>query len=100
MSRRISAGPAAALEPGKSLVIDAEVEPIAVFNMDGAFFACSSRCPHAGGPLADGFVRGTSVVCPWHGWNFDLSVPTDEALDGVIRYAVSVVDGELFVEFS
>lgn len=100
MSRRIPAGPAAALEPGKSLVIDDEVEPIAVFNMDGAYYACSSRCPHAGGPLADGFVRGSSVVCPWHGWNFDLSLSTQEALDGVIRYPVVVEEGELFILLS
>lgn len=98
MSRRVSAGLAADLAPGKSLVLDAPVEPIAVFNMDGTYYACSSRCPHAGGPLADGFTRGTSVVCPWHGWNFDLSLPTDEALDGVVRYPVVVEDGELFVE--
>jgi nitrite reductase/ring-hydroxylating ferredoxin subunit len=100
MSRRVSAGPAANLAAGKSLVIETPAEPVAVFNMDGAFYACSSRCPHAGGPLADGFTRGTSVVCPWHGWNFDLSVPTDEALDGVIRYSVLIESGELFVELS
>ncbi|HEX4069847.1 MAG TPA: Rieske 2Fe-2S domain-containing protein, partial [Planctomycetaceae bacterium] len=29
-------------------------------------------CPHQGGPLADGLVEGTTVTCPWHGWQFDI----------------------------
>ncbi len=97
MSCRIPLGPVSALSPGASRVIEAEPESIAVFNVEGVFFACSSRCPHAGGPLSDGFLRGTSVVCPWHGWDFDLSVPTNDAMDGVIRYSVTQEDGELFL---
>ena len=31
-----------------------------------------NRCPHKGGPLCDGIVSGTTVVCPLHGWRFDL----------------------------
>ena len=31
-----------------------------------------NRCPHKGGPLCDGIVSGTAVVCPLHGWRFDL----------------------------
>ncbi len=98
MSRLVAAGPADKLAAGSSLVVDTPAEQVAVFNIDGEYFACSNRCPHAGGPLSDGFVRDTSVVCPWHGWNFDLSIPGDDAMDGVTRYKVLTKDGNLFVE--
>ena len=45
---------------------------VAVFNIDGAFFAIENSCPHQGGPLAEGFVEGPIVTCPWHAWCFDV----------------------------
>lgn len=45
---------------------------IAVFNLGGRFLAVENRCPHNGGPLADGIVSGTTVVCPLHAWKVDL----------------------------
>jgi len=45
---------------------------IALFNLGGHFLAVDNRCPHRGGPLADGIVSGASVVCPLHGWKVDL----------------------------
>jgi nitrite reductase (NADH) small subunit len=45
---------------------------VAVFNVDGAFFAIENSCPHQGGPLAEGWMDGVLVTCPWHGWCFDV----------------------------
>lgn len=45
---------------------------IAIFNLGGRFLAVDNRCPHRGGPLADGVVSGTKVVCPLHAWKFSL----------------------------
>jgi nitrite reductase (NADH) small subunit len=45
---------------------------LAVFNLGGRFVAIDNRCPHKGGPLADGIVAGDSVVCPLHGWKVNL----------------------------
>ena len=39
-----------------------------------------AECPHRGGPLADGLVGGTTLICPLHAWKFDLT--TGEALFG------------------
>ncbi|MGE0757794.1 MAG: Rieske (2Fe-2S) protein [Pirellulaceae bacterium] len=45
---------------------------IALFHVDGTYFALDGICPHQGGPLGRGHVRGCVVTCPWHGWQFDV----------------------------
>jgi nitrite reductase (NADH) small subunit len=46
---------------------------IAVFHTrQGEVFAAQAECPHRGGPLADGILGGTTLVCPLHSWKFDL----------------------------
>jgi nitrite reductase (NADH) small subunit len=46
---------------------------IALFNLGDRFLAVENRCPHRGGPLADGIVAGPSVVCPLHAWKVCLA---------------------------
>lgn len=57
---------------GTGKVIDAGGKPIAVFNCDGTFYAIDNTCAHRGGPLAEGSLSGTTVACPWHGWEYDV----------------------------
>ena len=45
---------------------------IAIFNLGDRFLAVDGMCPHKGGPLAEGIVTGTTVVCPLHAWKVDL----------------------------
>lgn len=45
---------------------------IAIFNLGDRFLAVENKCPHRGGPLADGIVSGQTVVCPLHAWKVDL----------------------------
>jgi nitrite reductase (NADH) small subunit len=45
---------------------------IAIFNLGDRFLAVDNHCPHKGGPLAEGIVSGTTVVCPLHAWKVDL----------------------------
>ena len=46
---------------------------LAIFNLGDRFLATDNRCPHQGGPLCDGIVTGTSVVCPLHAWKVNLA---------------------------
>jgi nitrite reductase (NADH) small subunit len=45
---------------------------LAIFNLGDRFLAVENRCPHQGGPLADGIVSGCAVVCPLHAWRVRL----------------------------
>jgi nitrite reductase (NADH) small subunit len=45
---------------------------IAIFHLDNRYLTIENKCPHKGGPLCDGIVSGTTVVCPLHGQRFDL----------------------------
>jgi nitrite reductase (NADH) small subunit len=60
------------LPPGGALEVEHEDRVYALFNVDGVISAIDGLCPHQGGPLADGQVVGTTVSCPWHGWQFDI----------------------------
>ena len=55
-------------------------DEIAIFNLGDRFVACENSCPHRGGPLADGLLGGTTLICPLHAWKFDAS--TGEVLFG------------------
>ena len=55
---------------GRSVTVEG-IE-LAIFNLKDRFVTIENRCPHKGGPLCDGIVSGTAVVCPLHGWRFDL----------------------------
>lgn len=73
---------------------------IAVFRQrDGRVFATDNRCPHRGGPLADGIVGGGTVICPLHAWKFELHTGRCLGEDVTLQtYPVRVVNGRLVVE--
>jgi 3-phenylpropionate/trans-cinnamate dioxygenase ferredoxin component len=96
MSDTLSAGPAAEIEPGSSKLVHTDDDAIAVHNVDGTFYALSNICPHANGPLNQGFIEDGCISCPWHGWSFPLS-PENPPRDGLLRYRITMDDGELFV---
>ena len=54
------------IPPGQVKVVKVNERAIAVFNIDGHFHAIYNSCPHEGGPLNKGRVKGHVVSCPWH----------------------------------
>ncbi len=84
------------LPPGKATAAEVDGNRIAVFNVNGSYYAIDDTCPHAGGPLSEGQVEGQKVICPWHEAAFDLKtgdVLSPPAFEGVKSYKV-VVEGE------
>ncbi len=53
-------------------VIELSGRRVAVFRAEERFYAVDDVCPHQDRPLADGQVEDGHLVCPWHGWRFDL----------------------------
>lgn len=75
---------------------------IAIFNLGSRFLAVENRCPHRGGPLADGIVSGANVVCPLHAWKFSLETGTGVSANSqgscVTTFATRVEDGIVWLE--
>jgi nitrite reductase (NADH) small subunit len=77
---------------------------MALFNLGDRFLAVDNRCPHKAGPLCDGIVTGTAVVCPLHAWKVNLETgvverpATDAAAACVSTYATRVEDDVVLVE--
>ncbi len=90
-----------AISPGHGIQCTVGNKILAVFNVDGKFYAIDDACSHAGGSLAEGPVAGSVVTCPWHGATFDIltgAALSDPAYEGVKSYNVKVQDGKVFVE--
>lgn len=62
----------AAMPPGSARAFSVGRYEVALFNVEGEFYALENACPHQGGPIADGWVEDRTVTCPWHAWCFDL----------------------------
>lgn len=60
------------LKPGRGVPVRIGEHRIAVFLAGDRVYATSDVCLHTGGPLADGQVIDGCVMCPWHGWVYDL----------------------------
>jgi NAD(P)H-dependent nitrite reductase small subunit len=82
---------------GKRFIIN-ETE-VAIFKYDGKIFALNNICPHQHTALIyDGFIEDGCVVCPAHGWKFDLH--TGKKLSGskgLDTYEVQIINDVIYV---
>jgi nitrite reductase/ring-hydroxylating ferredoxin subunit len=111
--RRYVVAPVADLPDGERLVVEVGGREIGIFNQGGRYHAFLNRCPHLGGPLCRGQVIGliesdgpgdvrldpdrAMLVCPWHGWEFDMETGRsfwDPRRTQARRYPVQVQEGE------
>jgi nitrite reductase (NADH) small subunit len=74
-------------------------DELAVYNVNGEFYATENFCPHKGAPLTEGMLCGHIVECGWHGWQFD--VRSGECLtvrERIKTYGVKIEEGVVKVE--
>jgi nitrite reductase (NADH) small subunit len=97
---RITAAENIPLREGRAV----QVGPLelAIFHTEEGFLAVENRCPHGGGPLADGIVGGTTVTCPLHNWRVCLASgevqrPCASGAARVATFPTHVVDGVIAV---
>jgi 3-phenylpropionate/trans-cinnamate dioxygenase ferredoxin component len=72
MAEFVKVASRAGLPPGGKALTEVDGRPIAVFNVDGHFYAIDDVCTHDGGPLAEGALDGFEIQCPRHGARFDV----------------------------
>src|SRR3989441_6303305 len=84
------------LPEGTSKALTMNGTEVAVFRCGNQLYALQNRCPHAGGSLADGTVEGDEVICPLHGYRFNIrtgACATDPALRAKSVALVPHADG-------
>lgn len=80
---------------GSSMEVVAENQVVALYCVEGEYFALDGVCPHQGGPLGEGDLHEEIVTCPWHGWQFDVKTGQSRASQSIHQPCFQVrVDGE------
>ena len=91
------------LSPGEGKVFEAEGQTIALFNVDGTFYAVENTCTHVGGSLGEGALVGDQVTCPLHGAQFNVAsgkVLGPPAGSDVKSFVVTVEGSDILVELA
>src|ERR1044071_5755386 len=101
MAEFVKVASANEIAPGHARLVNVRGKEIALFNIEGSFFALENACTHEEGPLAEGDIEGHEVTCPWHGARFDIrtgEVLCDPAYEAVGCHNVRVTGSDIEVE--
>lgn len=84
---------------GKSIVVNAGENEIALYKIQGQIYALNNACPHMGGPLGEGDIENFCVTCPWHGWEFDIKTGTCITMPGedAERFDIEIINDEIYI---
>ena len=102
MSVWTDVAPAAEFGPGQSRLVTADGVPIAVYNVDGRYYALEDICTHDGSPILgsglgpEEIIDGDQIICPRHGARFCIrtgAALTPPAYEPVLLFPVRIKDG-------
>ncbi|MBS1698902.1 MAG: Rieske (2Fe-2S) protein [Actinobacteria bacterium] len=122
MTQRVHVGPDSDFEEGSRKIVEVEGKRVGVFKFRGGYLAYLNICLHQGGPVCEGqyFPRTTAevgsggeliaegsdfdaprLVCPWHGWEYDLATGEHVADKNYAlkKYDVVVENGDVYVQY-
>ncbi len=86
---------------GRAKKVLVKRQKIAIFHVDGTFYAIDDTCTHADASLSEGQIMGCHVACPLHGAKFDIKsgeALTFPAVTPVETYKVVIEGDEIFLE--
>jgi len=89
------------LAAGQRRIVETEIGPIAVFNLDGELFAIADVCTHDGGELASGKCEGDQIICPRHGARFcirDGRALSPPAFENIETFALRIEENVIQVD--
>ena len=98
MTEWIDAAREGSLAPGEHLLIEINGDEVALFQVDGEYFAIQDVCSHDGTEIASGQLEGCEIVCPRHGARFCLKtgkVLAPPAYEDIATYAVRISEGRI-----
>ena len=100
--RRVKVAEVGEVSEGQGRVVEAEGRTLALFNVEGHLYVLDNACAHRGGPLGEGDVQGAIVVCPWHGWRWDVTTGSNANNPAVKMacYPVRVESDGVYVELN
>ncbi|MFA6162843.1 MAG: non-heme iron oxygenase ferredoxin subunit [Methylobacter sp.] len=88
------------LENGGNVVVDVDGTDVAVFKIDGAFYAIEDVCTHDGAEIASGVLEGDEIICPRHGARFCVktgAVKAPPAYEDIDCFPVRIENGKVQV---
>lgn len=90
----------ASLPPGATAEVSAGGREYALCNLDGEIHALDGTCPCSGGPLGQGVLQGSLLVCPWHGRRYDCRTGVHHFDRDVTisKFAVLVEDKDILID--
>jgi NAD(P)H-dependent nitrite reductase small subunit len=90
-----------AIPDGKSKRVKLGDEEVAIWHVQGRFYAIDNVCAHQHiSALHQGILEGLLVSCPMHGWTYSLETGKATVGNGRVRtYVVKVVGDDVWVEF-
>jgi 3-phenylpropionate/trans-cinnamate dioxygenase ferredoxin subunit len=89
------------IQPGEKKIVEVDGLLVVLVNLDGEFYAIEDVCTHDGGPLGEGELEGSELICPRHGARFDVRTGdalTLPAFEPAPTYEVRLEDGDVLVE--
>lgn len=96
MATWFDVAPVDAFPPGSVRTREVDGVSIAIFNLDGRYYAIEDLCSHEAEKLSGGVIEGEEIVCPHHGAHFCIrtgAALTAPAYEPVATFPVRIEDG-------
>jgi len=88
------------LKSGDAKTVEVKGMQIALYNVNGNFYASTNVCPHRSGPLGEGMLDGEVITCPLHGWQFNVKSGEYVVVPAIKieTYETKIENGKVFVK--
>jgi len=83
---------------GERILLEIGGLPIVIFNIAGSLYAIADLCSHDDGPVGEGEIDGSEVICPRHGGRFNIktgAVTRAPAVEDIPAYPIHILDGKV-----
>lgn len=89
-----------ALADGENIIVDVDGTEVAIFKIDGQFYAIEDVCSHDGAEIASGELKGDEIICPRHGARFCVKtgeVKCAPAYEDIDTFPIQIEKGQVLI---